>query len=154
QTRVPFWVPDYAFGPEREMWRASHRDMGINKIAGFFTNSSLHGLYALRHAILTVDNGPVRNALNFAFTAVIDRASKRYQWNAKSPTNVMTGTLYISSLRYEWNVWSLFNRKAADVLRYYRDFPKTNAIADVFQRSATNLDCLPDRSVDMVFMDP
>jgi hypothetical protein len=66
----------------------------------------------------------------------------------------MTGTLYISSLRYEWNVWSLFRRKAADVLRYYRAFPKTTATADVFQRSAADLDCLPDQSMDMIFMDP
>jgi 16S rRNA G966 N2-methylase RsmD len=66
----------------------------------------------------------------------------------------MTGTLYISSLRYEWNVWSLFRRKAADVLRYYRAFPNSTATADVFRRSATDLDCLTDRSVDMVFMDP
>ena len=89
----------------------------------------------------------------FAFTAAVNRASRRYQWNAKRPTNVMTGTLYISSLRYEWNVWSLFRRKAADVLRYYRAFPNTSATVDVFRRSATDLDCLPDRSVDMVFMD-
>ena len=75
----------------------------------------------------------MREALFFAFTAAVNRASKRYQWNAKRPTNVMTGTLYISSLRYEWNVWSLFRRKAADVLRYYRDFPQTHAVADVFQ---------------------
>ena len=90
----------------------------------------------------------------FSFTAALNRASKRYQWNAKRPTNVMTGTLYISSLRYEWNVWSLFRRKAADVLRYYSAFPSTQAKVDVFQRSATDLDCLPDRSIDMVFMDP
>ena len=95
-----------------------------------------------------------REALLFAFTACVNRASRRYQWNAKRPTNVMTGTLYISSLRYEWNVWSLFRRKASDVLRYYRSFPDTAGHAQVFQRSATDLDCLPDSSVDMVFMDP
>ena len=54
----------------------------------------------------------------------------------------------------QWNVWSLFRRKAADVLRFYREFPKTKASADVFQRSATDLDCLPDRSIGMIFIDP
>ena len=90
----------------------------------------------------------------FAFTAAVNRASRRYQWNAKRPTNVMTGTLYVSSLRYEWNVWSLFRRKASDVLRYYRSFPATKATAEVFQRSATDLSCLPDRCIDLIFMDP
>lgn len=151
---IPYWVPAVSFGPEREMWRAAHRAMGISEVSGFFTRRNLHALAALRHAIVRVAEGRVREALLFAFTAAVNRASKRYQWNAKRPTNVMTGTLYISSLRYEWNVWSLFRRKAADVLRYYRSFPETKATVDVFRRSATDLDCLPDRSVDMVFMDP
>lgn len=151
---IPYWTPHVPFGSEREMWRGSHRDMGITTVEGFFTKRNLHALAALRHAIVCESFGRVREALMFAFTAAVNRASKRYQWNAKRPTNVMTGTLYISSLRYEWNVWSLFNRKARDVLRYYQAFPTTTTQAEVFQRSAADLDCLPDRSIDMVFMDP
>ena len=151
---IPYWVPQQPFGRDREMWRAAHRAMGISDVSGFFSRRNLHALAALRHAIITSAEGRVREALFFAFTGAVNRASKRYQWNAKRPTNVMTGTLYISSLRYEWNVWSLFRRKAADVLRYYRDFPCTQAVADVFQRSATDLGCVPDGSIDMVFMDP
>jgi len=151
---VPYWIPTTPFGPEREMWRASHREMGISDVTSFFTRRNLHALAALRHSILTNSEGRVREALLFAFTGCVNRASKRYQWNAKRPTNVMTGTLYISSLRYEWNVWSLFRRKAADIRRYYEKFPATSSHVEVFQRSATDLDCLPDGSVDMVFMDP
>jgi DNA modification methylase/DNA-binding XRE family transcriptional regulator/DNA-directed RNA polymerase subunit RPC12/RpoP len=151
---IPYWVPQQPFGRDREMWRAAHTAMGISDVSGFFTRRNLHALAALRHAIIDSAEGRVREALLFAFTAAVNRASKRYQWNAKRPTNVMTGTLYISSLRYEWNVWSLFRRKAADVLRYYSVFPEAGGTAEVFQRSATDLGCLPDRSVDMVFMDP
>jgi DNA modification methylase/DNA-binding XRE family transcriptional regulator len=151
---IPYWTPEVSFGREREMWRAAHRSMNITSASGFFTHRNLYALAALRHAIIQSSEGRVREALMFAFTAAVNRASRRYQWNAKRPTNVMTGTLYISSLRYEWNVWSLFRRKAADVLRYYQSFPRTACTAEVFQRSATDLDCMPDRSVDMVFMDP
>lgn len=151
---IPYWTPDVSFDSDREMWRAGHRAMGIVAASDFFTRRNLHALAALRHAIIGQSEGRVREALMFAFTAAVNRASRRYQWNAKRPTNVMTGTLYVSSLRYEWNVWSLFRRKAADVLRYYRSFPETTAQADVFQRSAADLDCLPDRSIDFVFMDP
>jgi DNA modification methylase/transcriptional regulator with XRE-family HTH domain/NAD-dependent SIR2 family protein deacetylase len=151
---IPYWIPQVPFGADREMWRASHRAMGIQDVAGFFTKRNLYALAALRHAIIREATGRVRESLMFAFTGAVNRASRRYQWNAKRPTNVMTGTLYISSLRYEWNVWSLFKRKASDALRYYQAFPNTTARADVFQRSATDLDCLPDGSVDMVFMDP
>jgi DNA modification methylase/transcriptional regulator with XRE-family HTH domain/DNA-directed RNA polymerase subunit RPC12/RpoP len=151
---IPYWAPVVPFGNDREMWRASHRSMGVTGVAEFFTKRNLHVLAALRHSILQAGDERVREALLFAFTACVNRASKRYQWNPKRPTNVMTGTLYISSLRYEWNVWSLFRRKAADVLRFYEQFPRTKAVADVFQRSATDLDCIPDESIDMVFMDP
>ena len=151
---IPYWTPHVTFNSDREMWRAGHRAMGIAAASDFFTRRNLHALAALRHAIVGQSEGRVREALMFAFTAAVNRASRRYQWNAKRPTNVMTGTLYVSSLRYEWNVWSLFRRKAADVLRYYRSFPATEARAEVFQHSAADLDCLPDSSVDFVFMDP
>lgn len=151
---IPYWTPTAEFGPDREMWRASHSAMGITDAAHFFTRRNLHALAALRHAIFECSSGRAREALMFAFTASVNRASRRYQWNAKRPTNVMTGTLYISSLRYEWNVWSLFRRKAHDVLKYYQSFARTDATVEVFQRSATDLSCLEDGSVDMVFMDP
>lgn len=151
---IPQWTPTTVFGADREMWRASHSAMGITDAAGFYTKRNLHGLAALRHAILAEPDLRLREALLFAFTGCVNRASRRYQWNAKRPTNVMTGTLYISSLRYEWNVWSLFRRKAADVLRYYESFPVTSAKADVYQRSATDLSCIPDGAIDLVFVDP
>ena len=151
---IPYWVPNVPFDRTREMWRGSHRTMGIGSAADFFTRRNLHALAAIRHAIFAKSEGRVREALMFAFTAAVNRASKRYQWNAKRPTNVMMGTLYISSLRYEWNVWSLFKRKVADVLRYYESFRPRSAVANVFQRSAAELDCIPDGAVDMVFMDP
>ncbi len=153
-TPIPYWVPHVPFGSEREMWRASHLAMGITEVSLFFTRRNLHALAALRHTIISVSEGRVREALMFAFTACVNRASRRYQWNAKRPTNVMTGTLYISSLRYEWNVWSLFRRKAADVKRYFASFPATSATVQVMNRSATDLSCIPDGSIPMVFMDP
>jgi DNA modification methylase/transcriptional regulator with XRE-family HTH domain len=151
---IPYWTPSVAFGSDREMWRASHAAMGITDASHFFTRRNLHALSALRHAITMLSDGRVREALMFAFTASVNRASRRYQWNEKRPTNVMTGTLYISSLRYEWNVWSLFRRKVADVIRYYEAFPLNAPKVDVFQRSADDLSCVPDGAADLVFMDP
>jgi DNA modification methylase/transcriptional regulator with XRE-family HTH domain/predicted RNA-binding Zn-ribbon protein involved in translation (DUF1610 family) len=147
------WTPQTAFGPDREMWRAAHGAMGIKTAADFYTKRNLYALAELRHAIKQEPDARLRAAMAFAFTAAVNRASKRYQWNEKRPTNVMTGTLYISSLRYEWNVWSLFKRKAADVIRYYQSFA-SGPEAQVFQRSATDLSCLEDKSVDMAFVDP
>ena len=154
ETTIPYWTPSNSFATDREMWRSAHSAMGITDAAGFYTKRNLHALAALRHAIVKVSESRIREALLFAFTACVNRASKRYQWNAKRPTNVMTGTMYISSLRYEWNVLSLFRRKAADVLRFYESRIGIKSEAQVFQSSATNLTCLPDKAVDLVFMDP
>ena len=153
-TSIPYWTPSLAFGRDREMWRLAHGVMGIADAAGFYSTRNLHALAALRHAIVKVASGRVREALLFAFTACVNRASKRYQWNAKRPTNVMTGTMYVSSLRYEWNVLSLFRRKARDVLRFYEARKESGTSAQVFQSSATDLGSIPDGAVDMVFMDP
>ncbi|MBX9941791.1 MAG: helix-turn-helix domain-containing protein [Candidatus Obscuribacterales bacterium] len=153
-STIPYWVPKVPFGNEREMWRASHTAMGVDSVAGFYSARNLHALAAIRHSILKEPDERLRAALLFAFTAVANRASRRYQWNAKRPTNVMTGTLYISSIRYEWNVWSLFNRKLADVVRYYQQFPQTNTRAEAVMASATKLDHIPDHVADFVFMDP
>jgi DNA modification methylase/transcriptional regulator with XRE-family HTH domain len=154
-TAIPYWIPRVAFGSDREMWRSAHATMGINEVAGFYTRRNLHALAALRHAIVeAAPGGRVREALLFAFTACVNRASKRYQWNAKRPTNVMTGTLYVSSLRYEWNVWSLFRRKAGDVLRFFESRPATASVVQVFQSSATDLGGVPDGAAALVFMDP
>ena len=151
---IPYWLPQVPFGRDREMWRASHEVMGIQRVSDFFSKRNLHALAALRHAILGVDDRRVRETLLFAFTAIVNRASRRYQWNAKRPTNVMSGTLYVSSLRYEWNVWRLFERKTRTILRHFENLPNTNAIVECVLSSATNLDHVPDESIDFVFMDP
>jgi DNA modification methylase/transcriptional regulator with XRE-family HTH domain len=149
-----YWTPDVPFEEDREMWRAGHRAAGIGSVADFYTKRNLHALAALRHAILGVRDQRVRDALLFAFTASVNRASKRYQWNVKRPTNVMTGTLYVSSLRYEWNVWSLFYRKAKDVIRYYEHLGRPQVTSTTLLASATNLSHVPDGAIDFVFMDP
>lgn len=151
---IPHWLPQVPFGRDREMWRAAHEAMGIRAVTDFFSKRNLHALAALRHAILGQQDRRIRDALLFAFTAIVNRASRRYQWNAKRPTNVMSGTLYVSSLRYEWNVWSLFERKARTIVKYFREFPDSDTRVECVLASATNLAHVPDCSIDFVYMDP
>ena len=54
---IPYWIPDVPFGPEREMWRAGHRAMGIVSVADFYSRRNLHAFAALRHAIVGVRRG-------------------------------------------------------------------------------------------------
>ena len=153
-SEILHWIPQVPFTAAREMWRAGHSAQGVNSVGDFYTKRNLHALAAIRHAIQEEKDDRLRAALMFAFTGMVNRASKRYQWNVKRPTNVMSGTLYISSLRYEWNVGSLFERKLRDVAKYFAHLGSPSGRAEVVQSSATELAHLPDRSVDYVFMDP
>jgi len=150
--RIP-WHPRTPFGPSRPMWRRGHADLGIATVADFYSRRNLIALALLWEAASAETDGRVRDALRFSLTAIANRASRRYQWNAKRPTNVLGGTLYISSLRYEWNVLSLWRRKVAAVARFFAANAVPADSVHVMQGSATRLP-LPDESVDYCFTDP
>jgi DNA modification methylase/plasmid maintenance system antidote protein VapI len=147
-------VPDLPFGPGWEMWRQGHTDRGINSVAAFFTPRNLRALAAIHAWIREHHNPRIAAALLFAFTGCLNRASKRYQWNQKRPTNVLSGTLYVSSLFYEFNVFRLFERKLRAAIRLYQATQRAKGRAAVACSSATALTVVPDESIDYVFTDP
>ncbi|MGO9958127.1 MAG: DNA methylase [Solirubrobacteraceae bacterium] len=147
------WTPNKSFGAERPMWRRGHEDLKIATVAGFYSQRNLSALALLWQAASEEPDPRVRAGLRFSLTAIANRASRRYQWNAKRPTNVLGGTLYVSSLRYEWNVLSLWKRKTTAVLKFFRDNPMTAGSVEVHRGSATALP-LADASVDYIATDP
>jgi DNA modification methylase len=138
----------------REMWRRGHADRAIQTAADFYTPRNLRVLAVLRQAIRDEGDERIRASLLFTFTAIVNRASRRYQWNAKRPTNVLTGTLYVSSLNYEFNVFSLFRRKARAIEALFQATLGVSNQSFVRRSSATSLDWIPDGSIDYVFTDP
>jgi hypothetical protein len=58
----------------------------------------------LRNSILAIDDEALRDKLLFVFTAILPRASKRYQWSRQRPLNAQNQTSYIAPIFYEWNV--------------------------------------------------
>ncbi|MGC2374625.1 MAG: DNA methyltransferase [Solirubrobacteraceae bacterium] len=147
------WVPETPFSSERPMWRRGHRELGIDTLTDFYSRRNLAAFALLWREANAEPDERLREALRFSLTAIANRASRRYQWNSKRPTNVLGGTLYVSSLRYEWNVLSLWKRKTAAVARLFRENPMPAGAVDVLQGSATDLP-LADSSVDYVFTDP
>jgi 16S rRNA G966 N2-methylase RsmD len=145
--------PSDPFDQRRPMWRRSHADMGISTVADFFSRRNLAALALLWEAAGREDEERVRSALQFSITAIVNRASRRYQWHPKRPTNVLGGTLYISSLRYEWNVLSLWKRKTAAVRKLLSTGPAVNDRVHVQCESATALS-LEDGAADYCFCDP
>lgn len=151
---IPYWYPDVPFGEDWEMWRGGHRDLGIGSVAEFWSARNLYALSVLHEGIGREPDERLRDALLFVFTAILNRASRRYQWNAKRPTNVLGGTLYVASLRYEWNVLSLFGRKLRVTTAFYRDVLLPPGVVRVEQGSATDLKSVASGSVDYCYTDP
>ncbi len=154
--------PDVVIGEDRQMFMASAlRKNGLLSTACFFSERNLAVLAALRERIDEVPDDRLRSKMLFAFTAVLARASKRYQWNPKRPLNAANQNYYIARVFYEWNVYDLFGRKVEAVLRsdeYIRsrmddlgveEFGEVNYLTG----SADAID-LPDESVHYVFTDP
>ena len=151
---IPYWYPNVPWEPWREMWRAQHEVQGIVTSADFFTARNLYALSALWNAIGQVEDPSIRAGLRFVFTASVNRASRRYQWHPRRPTNVLSSTMYLASLNYEFNVFSLFRRKLATITDMYRQTWEAPGLCDVRLGSAEQLAWVADGSVDYVFTDP
>ncbi|WP_319452950.1 MULTISPECIES: DNA methyltransferase [unclassified Mycobacterium] len=151
RSDIADWYPTAPFENWREMWRGQHRTLGIHTAADFFTDRNLCALAA---AWRGANQSPQRAMLRFAVTAVINRASRRYQWNPKRPTNVLSGTLYVASLTYEFNVFSLLRRKLAAVGQLVAALADAPGSCTVAQSSAAALHHLESGTVDYVFTDP
>ena len=154
RSPIRSWYPATPFERWREMWRGQHGDQHIETAADFFTPRNLHALADTWKSINAEPDEMARQGLRFAFTAAVNRASRRYQWNPKRPTNVLSSTMYIASLSYEFNVFSLLRRKMRSMIDLYREMQAFPGHATVHQAPAQALQHVPDESVDYVFTDP
>ncbi len=151
---ISYWYPTTPWERWREMWRAQHEAQGIKSAADFYTPRNLLALASLWERIGRTDDEGIRNALRFTFTSIVNRASRRYQWHPLRPTNVLSSTMYIAALNYEFNVFSLFRRKLSTIAGLYGQTWNAPGSCEVRQGSATSLAWLPDESVDYAFADP
>lgn len=153
------WYPQTTFSTDSEMFsRSAMRKHGLTDVTTFFSRRNLACLAALWEAIHAMPDQPARRKLSFAFTAVLARASKRYQWSRKRPLNASNQTYYIAPVFFEWNVFDLFRRKVDALTRsdqQIRGASGGHAVEISYRLgSATELAHLDDASVDYVFTDP
>ena len=157
--------PDAAIEETRQMYAASALGRhGLTSTAAFYSHRNICALAALRDAIDGVGEPRLRCKLLFAFTAILTRASKRYQWSRQRPLNAANANYYVAPVFYEWNVFDLFARKVQAAARSDEWIKRTRGAAAVYDSdrgpdvryevaSADRLP-LPDDSVDYVFTDP
>ena len=158
-------VPSLPIHEHREMYsRSGLGKAGLTETARFFAPRNAIALLELWRAINAWADADLRRKLSFAFTAILPRASRRYQWSAKRPLNAQNQTYYIAPVYYEWNVFELFHRKVEAVLRADQELlggdgeplfrrPKVEDVSYDLT-SADRLSHLRDQSVDYIFTDP
>lgn len=158
-------VPSLSIDDEREMYsRSGLGKAGMTETRAFFSPRNAIALLELWRVIESVEDDGIRRKLHFAFTAILPRASRRYQWSAKRPLNAQNQTYYIAPVYYEWNVFELFNRKVEAALRADEELsggadgplfrPASRKDVRYELASADALSHLNDESVDYVFTDP
>jgi 16S rRNA G966 N2-methylase RsmD len=154
--------PSVEIGADRQMFQASALGKhGLLSTSAFFSERNLAVLATLYAAIAKLDDAQVWQKLMFAFTAILTRASKRYQWHPKRPLNAANQNYYIAPVFYEWNVYELFERKVDASIRsdqFIRDQMRSRGIADMpaitYTTSSADALDLPTGSVNYVFTDP
>ncbi len=158
------WWPDLKIEPTRQMYQASALGRhGLTSTARFFSARNLAALAALSAGIDRIDDASVQDKLRFCFTAILARASKRYQWSRQRPLNAANANYYVAPVFYEWNVFDLFERKVEAVIRsdeWIRDRLGTGTLLSAndpdvtYDLASAERLPLPDNSVDYVFTDP
>jgi 16S rRNA G966 N2-methylase RsmD len=157
-------VPKLVIDQSREMYsRSGLGKAGMTQTSQFFSARNAIALLELWSAIETTRDPAIRQKLKFSFTAILARASRRYQWSAQRPLNAQNQTYYIAPVYYEWNVFELFERKVTAAIR--ADETLASGDGPLFARekskevsyhlaSANKLAHLKDASIDYVFTDP
>ena len=156
-------VPSLAIEPEREMYsRSGLGKSGLTQTRDYFSPRNGICLLELWRCIEGVEDDAVRQKLRFCFTAILPRASKRYQWSRKRPLNAQNQTYYVAPVYFEWNVFDLFRRKihaSIKAAKYLSERVKLSGAETLGDyeyviASADNLRHLRDETVDYVFTDP
>lgn len=156
-------VPSQTIDESREMYsRSGLGKAGLVDTSGFFSPRNALALLELWRAISAVKSEPIRKKLSFAFTAILARGSRRYQWSAQRPLNAQNQTYYIAPVYYEWNIFELFERKVEAAIRADAEILDTGPLfASISETnvtytlaSADRLAHLEDASVHYVFTDP
>ena len=154
-------VPSLPIEETREMYsRSGLGKSGMTQTSMFFPARNAIALLELWNAINAVKERKARKKLRFAFTAILPRASKRYQWSPKRPLNAQNQTYYIAPVYYEWNIFELFSRKVNAAIKANKEifnhdlFDTSNAEVTYDLASAANLRRLDDNTIDYIFTDP
>ncbi len=152
-TRLSSWIPTTRFdkaGPQYRRNALSARY--IDFVTDLFFKRNLHVLGAIWQTLGLVKENRVRQCLEFAFTAILSRASRLNRLRPSGAGDPQSGTIYISSLTREDNVLRQFEERVRVIAKLFKGKNQLNVV--IRNGSACSLPEIPDCSIDYIFTDP
>lgn len=149
------WHPTVRIDRDIDLWyERDYRSLGIYAINDFYTVRNLWAMSRLREAILLVQNQRIRNMLLFAFTSIAQTMTNMYAYRSSRKGGITKGTLYVPALFQEVCVRKAFAGKVKDFAKAFSG--QSTRIEDflISTQSATEIDAIPDESLDYIFTDP
>jgi DNA modification methylase/predicted RNA-binding Zn-ribbon protein involved in translation (DUF1610 family) len=145
---LPYWYPTNRMpeGYNTEQPKKSH---GITHVHHFYTKRNLWVLSAIYEKIKNHN----LSLLKLLYTSQLINVSKlnRYRMNVSFPYNPLSGTLYISSMISEANIFTAYVNKIKRLIKIKPPRLKSFAIAT---QSTSDLKQIPSNSIDYIFTDP
>lgn len=131
---------------------------GLTSVDKFYVDRALLALAKLWKEIQQFDDPTVREKLEFIFTAIATRTTRKHAYRPWGGAG-NSATLFVPTFHREQNIWVTYDRKSSDIIKaldelYDRVPHNINDYTRVVTGSATDIDFLPDDSIDYVFTDP
>jgi DNA modification methylase len=126
--------------------------ISIDRVYKIYTDRNLLVLSSLYEAFDRIENKRIRNFAKFLFSSVYSRSHKmnRYMPDYNRHVGPLAGTLYFPFFSAEINIFNLVRDKLTAIKRIGNILEN----AYVSTQSATDLQNIPDNSIDYIFTDP
>ena len=156
EAKFPNWAPSnkMMFQDDKwgDQWRAGYHK-GYTHTHLFYTKRNL---LILSEIYNEVQKAPEEDRMNllFLFTSLYSRSHRMNRYIPEHTRHVgpLSGTLYISSLQVEINIFSLLINKAKSLNKALSEL-KTNKVC-ISNQSATNLSNVESNTIDYIYTDP
>lgn len=141
-TPIPYWVPTDMM-PEGYNTAQPKKSHGITHAHHFYTKKNLYRIAAI---FSKINN----NTLLYVFSSSLVNPTKMYKYRTNNKGSILTGTLYIPTLKVEIDFLRLFKEKI-NAIKNVIYYIKSNCF--ISTESTTNIHC-DENSINYIFTDP